>query len=422
MTALQDFIDALDGVVACQPRFGMADPGAMRAGLRAIRDLPGPTIGTITVDAFTRERRYAKVASALAAGEPLNGYPIVHEPAEVTRGMIDGVAGPDFPVQVRHGAGLPGDIFEAAARAGIDAIEGGPVSYGMVYGRTPLATAIGAWAASAERWAEVHRARGVTPHVESFAGSLIGQLCPPAMHNAISILEGAFFLGHGVESISLSCAQATNPDQDAGTVLALRRLAERYLRGARWHVVFYHFMGLFPETERGALALIRSGTRSAAVGGAARIIVKTAAEAHHIPTLDDNLRALRWTRRCADEFRGEAPSAAALAWSEEIESESRAIIEAVLGLRPTVDGAIEEAFRTGLLDIPYCLHRDNANAARPALDRTTGALRWARAGNVPIPRDHIVQRADASSSAILDDLNYNRREHDRAARLEHHLV
>ena len=154
------------GEVVVQPRMGFADPAAMRAGLAATRNAAAATVGTVTLDSYTRVCDTASVAHALRNGIALNGYPIVNHPAEVTRGMLDGLEGPDFPVQVRHGSARPADIFRAMIAAGLHATEGGPVSYCLPYSRMPLAAAVDNWRQCCEMLAAA-RGPGREPHLEN---------------------------------------------------------------------------------------------------------------------------------------------------------------------------------------------------------------------------------------------------------------
>lgn len=75
---------------------------------------------------------------------------------------------------------------------------------------------------------------------------MLGQLCPPSLLVALSVLEGVFFRQHGLRSVSLSYAQQTHHDQDVEALLALRTLAGEHLAGMDWHVVLYTYMGVFP--------------------------------------------------------------------------------------------------------------------------------------------------------------------------------
>lgn len=399
--------------VIVQPRMGFAAARRMRRGLRAVREFDGLSIGTLTLDSKTRLRLFEDAAEALRCQQPLNGYPIVAHGAEATRALLAGIQGSDFPVQVRHGSPLPYEVFEVSRAAGIDAIEGGPVSYCLPYGRVPLAECVRAWGDCARFWAEAGDEDGTVNHLESFGGCMLGQLCPPEMLVAISILEGLFFIRHGLRSVSVSHAQGTNGEQDVGGVLALRRLAGELFGETSWHVVLYTWMGLFPESERGARSIIEESARVAAVSGALRLIVKTAAEAHQIPTLADNLRAMRWSADAADAARDEPPSGRALELGEDIYRQARRITEAVLSLSPDVGQAITKAFRKGLLDVPFCIHPDNRNEARPHLDERSGLLGWSAAGRVPVDVTRPGHRArHFSSSALRRVLSHNQRKYD----------
>jgi len=104
-----------------QPRMGFGRVDAMRDGLRAVADLDAPTVGTITVDSYTRTGDRLSPFERLMTGGELNGYPIVTYPPARTRDMLDGLYGPSFPIQVRHGTALPQRVIECLVRAGLDA-------------------------------------------------------------------------------------------------------------------------------------------------------------------------------------------------------------------------------------------------------------------------------------------------------------
>ncbi|MFG2826172.1 methylaspartate mutase [Streptomyces sp. NPDC048434] len=365
------------GELVVQPRMGFCAPEAMRTGLTAVRRAQAHTVGTITLDSYTRVGDHAAARRALNAGEDLNGYPLVTHGPGTTRQLLCGLG--SFAVQVRHGSPLPLDIFTTLLDAGLDATEGGPVSYCLPYSRTPLQASVEAWARCCELLAE----RSSTAHLESFGGCMLGQLCPPSLLVALSLLEGLFFRQHGLCDISLSYAQQTDFDQDTAAVAALRRLAGELLGDTRWHVVLYTYMGVFPRTEPGALALLRHSARLAVRTGAERLIVKTTAEAHRIPTVEDNVRSLEEAARTARLARAEGLHQPAPAPDDGVYDEARALVEAVLELDPDVGRALTAAFARGYLDVPYCLHADNAQRARSYIDGD-GRLRWLTVGSMPI--------------------------------------
>lgn len=381
-TAVAQARDA--GELLVQPRMGFPTLTGMGSGLRAVARARARTVGTITLDSYTRVGDHDSARRALAAGADLNGFPIVAHGAGATRAMIAGAGAGSLPIQVRHGTPLPLGVVRALVDAGLDATEGGPVSYCLPYSRTPLGEAVRAWAEACELLA--HRVPGA--HMESFGGCMLGQLCPPSLLVALSVLEGLFFRQHGLRSISLSYAQQTDDTQDMYAVRALRRLAAQHLADTDWHVVLYTYMGVFPRTAHGALELLRRSARLAAHTGTERLIVKTPAEAHRIPTIEDNVEALeeawaaaravpRAAAPAADDQEGEPELGLA------VHHEASALINAVLELHPDIGRALTEAFRRGILDVPYCLHADNAQRARSYID-THGRLRWLAVGHMPL--------------------------------------
>ena len=91
------------------------------------------------------------------------------------------------------------------------------------------------------------------------------------------------------------------------------------------------------------------------------------------------------------------------------------MIEAVLDLGPDLGAALATAFRRGYLDVPYCLHPDNAGRARSYLD-STGRLQWSSIGSLPIrgvvgPTDS----AKLTAAGLLASLSYVERTFDNAS-------
>jgi methylaspartate mutase epsilon subunit len=148
-------------------------------------------------------------------------------------------------------------------------------------------------------------------------------------------------------------------------------------------------------------------------GGAARLIVKTTAEAHRIPSIAENVAALRTAADAAElEYRRAAPAAPA---DTGIHAEARTLIDTVLALDADLGRALVQAFKRGLLDVPYCLHPDNSGRTRTHIDRD-GRLRWAETGALPIPRSAAFGRAgQAGSAELISALNHVARKFDAAA-------
>lgn len=399
------------GELVVQPRMGFADPGRMRAGLVATRRAAATTVGTITLDSYTRIGDLGAVDHALRAGIGLNGYPIRSHSAETTRAMLHGIVADGFPVQVRHGSAQPLEIVRALLRAGLHATEGGPISYCLPYGRTPLSESVRNWAATCELLAGI-RGAGVEPHLETFGGAMMGQLCPPSQLVAISVLEALFFHRYGVRCVSVSYAQQTNPAQDREAIAALRRLCRELLPGTRWHIVVYAYMGLAPRTPEGARTLLAEAVELAVATGSARLIVKTVAEAHRIPTIAENIAALEYAAAVADTAADAVVPGGGDGDGGQVYLEARALVDAVLNSAPEIERAILTAFKRGLLDVPYCLHPDNAGRSRSYID-ADGRLGWADIGSLPLARIAEGHRQHALSSAsLMQALSYVQRTFD----------
>ena len=396
------------GRLVVQPRMGFGEFPRMRHGLERTRSAAATTVGTLTIDSYTRLGDHAAARRALDDGARLNGYPIVSHTRETTRALLDGVHDASFPVQVRHGSSQPRHIIRALAGVGLDATEGGPVSYCLPYGRTPLRESVRNWADACELLAATVPA----PHLESFGGCMLGQLCPPSLLVAISLLEAVFFTRHGIGSVSMSYAQQTHPGQDEEALLALRRLAAEFLpAGTDWHIVLYTYMGVFPVTPHGARRLLEESARLAVRSGARRLIVKTAAEAHRIPTVDENVQSLEAAARAA---AGTAAGPAGPGPAESgVYAEARAFVTAVLDLGDDLGRSLTTAFERGHLDIPFCLHPDNAGRSRSFVD-PEGLLRWSSVGSMPIrPRAAPGARTAMTSDQLMSAL------HGVARRFDH---
>ena len=402
-----------EGTLVVQPRMGFADPAKMRAGLIATKYARACTVGTITLDSYTRVGDQAAVRAALARGDELNGYPIVGHGAAVTGSVTGGVADRDFPIQVRHGSADPRAIVTALLEAGLDATEGGPVSYCLPYSRTPLARSVEHWRESCDRLAAARTAER-EPHLETFGGCMMGQLCPPALLIALSVLEGLFFVQHGLRSISLSYAQQTSAEQDAEAVTALRRLTAELLPDVESHIVIYSYMGVYPCTRTGAQRLLAESARLAVATGAARLIVKTTAEAFRIPTIEENVLALEEASLVASTASPADPSPAAGAGDTGIYAQALALISALLDHPDDNRRALLLAIDRGYLDVPYCLHPDNAGRTRGYLD-SAGRLQWQRIGSMPIRRlAEVPAQTRMTSAGLLHSLSFVQHKFDHA--------
>jgi methylaspartate mutase epsilon subunit len=401
-------------VTLIQPRMGWGSAARMRQGLLAVKGVSPRCVGTITLDSYTRVGDYASSLGCLADGQEINGYPIVSHPCETTRSLLAQVSDKSFVVQIRHGCAQPQMIFRRILDVGLDATEGGPVSYCLPYGRIPLAVAVQAWEESCRILSDGTECA----HVESFGGCLLGQLCPPSLLVAMSVLECLFFREHGINSVSLSYAQGPCFAQDRAALTLLRDLARQHLADVDWHRVVYTYMGLFPASRDGALRLICDSADLVHKSGCERLIVKTRAERRRIPALDENLQAIRAALEVTEAPAIEMPlNSNELALYEELSVETLAILDAVMNLDSKLSRALPLAFEKGLLDVPYCLHPDNRGKTRAAIDEG-GRLRWVVTGKLPFKTSKIGSGPQITSSTLLSQLSFVADRYDRTAARE----
>lgn len=376
-----------------QPRMGMGPLLEMRAGLMETALANPATVCTITLDSFTRVCAFDKAAAALAAGDHLNGFPIMAHPGEAVLELVSEVATKTGrPVQVRHGSALPSKVFRRMAELGITTTEGGPVSYCLPYSRIPLDQAVDDWRRGAR---DLANASDVS-HVESFAGCMMGQMADPALLIALSVLEALFLKQCGVSSVSVSYAQGISPVQDRAALRALDTLMQHHLDGHPFHIVAYVFMGLFPNTMIGFCRITEDLLAIAKAEGVARIIVKTPVENRRIPSIPENIASLNFAHHTLTQDGLQAPPFD----SEEFEAvlaRASSMIDQTLRRDRDVGRALLSAFADGVLDVPYCLHMSNRSAARTAIH--DGRY-------VPAKTD------DGSANALLAALKFNQDQYD----------
>lgn len=399
---------ATRGGLSVQPRMGMATLSQMKNGLQAVRDLNVPTIGTITLDSYTRLGQYEEAQKALEAGLDLNGFPILAHTVDDIAHNLTSLTTEDFPIQIRHGTPNPEKIFNRLVQCDLFLTEGGPVSYCLPYSRTSLKEAIEAW----RRGCHILGAYPRHSHLESFAGCLLGQLCHPSILVSLGILEALFFQKNGLRDISLSYAQQYSLTQDLAAVSALKRLAGVYLSGEMaWHVVIYTFMGLFPETKEGYERILKESVQLAIVSDARRLIVKTQEESYQIPSLSSNLKALTKAYEFCDSLSQTVDPD--LEEEEQIYTQAKALIDAVLNLDAEIEVGLYKAFQKGYLDVPFCLHPDNRRLATCGI-ASNGYLQWLSLGKLPIAtKGGTSFFSRLSSQEFLQMLGFNREKFDR---------
>lgn len=410
--------------VYLQPRAGVALLKEHLELLKYLEECGGADFLPTTIDSYTRQNRYREAelgieASKKAERSLLNGFPAVNYGVEACRSIIETM---NIPVQVRHGTPDARLLAEITLAAGFTDFEGGGISYNIPYAKDiPLEKSLLYWQ-YVDRLAGYYQEHGAPINREPF-GPLTGTLVPPCISHAIGIIEALLAAEQGVKSISLGYGQCGNLLQDVAAIHTLKELGETWLHKFGFYdvqltTVLHQWMGGFPQEEPKAFGVICWGAVTAAFSKANKVIVKTPHEALGIPTKQANCAGMLATRQILNMLCDQV-----LPVSEEIEEEKEIIrqetnflLEKVLelGSGDLLIGTVN-AFKAGVLDVPFAPSRFNAGKAMPVRDNN-GAVRFLKFGNIPFPesikdfhRRKIAERGEkeqrlASFKMVTDDI------------------
>jgi methylaspartate mutase epsilon subunit len=159
-------------------------------------------------------------------------------------------------------------------------------------------------------------------------------------------------------------------------------------------------MGVYPTSREGALRLLCDSAELAVRGDAARLIVKTAAEATRVPTVAENIEALELAGAVAAASRRPPLGSVGQPTAGDVLEEARALIDAVLALHDDIDEALALGVERGFLDVPYCLHPDNPGRTRSRIE-PDGRLTWSDTGLLPLGEAARRSRSGRVGSAEL---------------------
>ena len=379
-----------------QPRMGVMEVDQMAQGLKLVKKVAHNTVGTITLDSYTRQYNNQKIHEAFKKKWPLNGFPLLYHSVDSIKKHLTILQDDTFPIQIRHGMPQPYQMIVKMLNCGFTITEGGPISYCLPYSRLPLKKSFQSWQDSLSLLAQ-HNG-----HVESFAGCMMGQLSPPSLLITLNILEGLFFRSMGLKDISLSYAQGYNLQQDYISVLVLHQMAKKYLNDIEWHSVIYTFMGIYPQTTSGHQKILLESLRLAIQTPSRRLIYKTRFEASRIPSINENIDELNFLS-----YSVSTQTRKKIIIDEEeynhLLQETQSLITSVLKLDDHLEAAIIKAFSQGLLDVPYCLHPDNKGRITSWID-TKGYVRWTH----PFSIKNLIPPSKKSAEFFLKALNYHR--------------
>lgn len=386
-----------------QPRGGFPAFDRQRELTLALHEA-GADFIPLTIDSHTRHNDYPAAARHLKTGlaegrDLLNGYPLISHGHLITRELYRNV---DRPVSLRHGTPDARLLVETALAAGITEIEGGGLSYTLPYSRDhPVEEALAHWQ-YVDRLCALAGPPGLPVQRESF-GPLTATLVPPVVVIAVQLCELLLAAEQGITSFSVSFGHTGSLEQDLAVARVLRTRSVDLLRrfgfeDVRVSLVYHQWMGAFPAETSKAWQLIAVCAVAAALMSADKVVVKTAQEALGIPSVEANTTAVRAVRYVLDMFpeEGALTSQAVDAESALIDGEVVRVMEHLFDdPSPTFLKSVHRAVSTGVLDIPFAPHQQNA--ARLVSERGAGRrIRILDPGTMPISAEDLRRERESA--------------------------
>jgi len=347
-----------------------------------------------TIDSYTRQNRYEEaengIAESIRLGRAMmNGFPAVNHGVAKCRQVIESV---NVPMQVRHGTPDARLLTEITFAGGFTSYEGGGISYNLPYCKNvPMERTIRDWQ-YVDRLTGLYEEMGVSINREPY-GPLTGTLVPPCISHAAAIIEALLAAEQGVKNITVGYGQCGNLVQDIAAIRTLEELTDEYLQkygygDVQVTTVLHQWMGGFPADEAKAFGVISSGSLTAALSKATKVIVKTPHEAIGIPTMEANAQGLRCTKQVVNMLSDQTFSDAHLEEEKEIiRQETRCIVDKCFELgNGDIAVGVCRGVEAGVLDVPFAPCRYNKGIMLPCRDND-GAVRILNTGNLPFTKD-----------------------------------
>lgn len=373
-----------------QPRCGVVDVAGQLELFHLLRR-HGASALSYQVDSLSRANDYVGAAREMArhadtGRSMLNGFPVVNHGVAALRRIIEEM---DTPIQTRHSTKDPRLLADISYAGGVSAFEGGAICYNIPYFRDyDLRHSI-------ESWKYVDRLTGI--YLEEygivldreFFGTLTATLIPPCIALTTNIVEALLASRQGVKCVSLAYAEQGNRAQDIAAIRTMASLAREVLdhhgfSDVEIYTVFHQYMAAFPPSEARARELIFESAVTAGLSGATRLIAKSPVESRRIPSCEANLQGLYLAGTGLEEAKcRQSPDEKVLEESKMLRVEVESILDAILSCgRGDVEVGIVEAFKNGIIDIPFAPSIFNAGKVSTIRD-TDGAVRFLSLGNLP---------------------------------------
>jgi methylaspartate mutase epsilon subunit len=355
----------------------------------------GSRVLSYQVDSLTRNMNYSGAEEAIRESRSsgvatLNGFPVINHGVEGLRRIVSEVK---VPLQTRHSTRDPRLLAEISYAGGVTAFEGGAICYNIPYYKDyPLDESIATWQYVDRLTGLYYERYGISLDREFF-GTLTATLIPPSLAIVVGIIEATLAVKQGVKCVSLGYAEQGNRNQDIAAIRTLAAMAKEIIHNLGYqdvqiNTVFHQYMAAFPNSPERAGDLIFNSAATASLSKATRVILKTAAEAYRIPTMEDNLHGISLVHRgIASAESVEVDEARVSEECDIIRREVQAIFDSVImSGRGSIAEGVVSGFRKGYIDIPFAPSIYNRAEVMTARDNE-GAVRFLATGQLQFDRD-----------------------------------
>ena len=346
---------------------------------------------SIIIDSHTRENHYdnAKVSledSIKSNRSLLNGFPLVNYGIKLARKIINDV---EVPLQIKHGSPDARLLAEVTLLSGFSAFDGGGISHNIPFSKSiSLKDSLENWK-YVDRLVGFYEENGININREIFS-PLTATLVPPAISNSIQILEALLAVEQGVKNISVGVAQYGNITQDIASLLALKEQIQFYLdsfsfKDINISTVFSEWIGGFPEEELKAYSLISYSATISLFSKANRVFIKNIDEYSKNSLGNTMVNSLILTKTILEIGNNQKITnyEEIILEKEQIKKETAQILAKIFSkCDGNLSEAIIEAFKEGIIDIPFAPSKYNLGKMMPARDNE-GMIRYLDIGNLP---------------------------------------
>lgn len=377
-----------------------------------------------TIDSYTRQNRYQNAEDGIKESQRqnrslLNGFPAVNHGVDGCEKVFNAI---NVPLQARHGTPDARLLTEIIHASGWTSNEGGGISYNIPYAKNiSLEDTIEYWQ-YCDRLVGYYQEQGIELNREPF-GPLTGTLVPPSISNTVAIVEALLAATQGVKNITVGYGQGGNLVQDVAALRALEEQTNSYLKQFGFSdvfvtTVFHQWMGGFPSDENEATSLIGYASTVATLGNATKMITKTTHESFGIPTKEANAQGLRASKYLTNLLKDQVLSDSKELTNEitQIKREVDILMHAIVrvGKGDLAQGIIN-AFKSGLIDVPFAPSEMTAGKIMPARD-LDGKIRVFEFGDIAFDesikefhRNKLKRRAkkqkrELSIQMVIDDI------------------